>query len=296
MIVEIRSEAMKALVDPAASLDKIAHGLEFGEGPVWDKRTDSLLFVEIIGSRINRFTPNVGLEVVVPDTGHANGMTFDHQARLLVAGWSSRTVWRREHDGSHTTLASHYQGKAINTPNDIVVRSDGSIYWTDSDGGFYIPGMEGNDVQRYLDFSGVYRIPPDGGEPQLVIREGLFPNGLAFSPDEKLLYVTDTRGRHLRVFDVAPDGSVGNARIFYELQGEEPGHADGMKIDVRGNVYCTGPGGIHVLSPAGELLGRIRVPDDCTNMAWGDKDGCSLYITAFHSLYRIRTQIPGMQP
>jgi gluconolactonase len=296
MIVEIRSEAMKALVDPAATLDKVAHGLEFGEGPVWDRRAGCLYFVEIIGSRILRFTPGAGIETVVRDTGHANGMTFDRDGRLLVAGWSSRTVWRREHDGSHTTLASHYRGKALNTPNDIVVRSDGSIYWTDSDGGFYIPGMEGQDVQRYLDFSGVYRIPPDGGEMELVIREGLFPNGLAFSPDESLLYVSDTRERHVRVFDVAKDGSVSNARVFYRLEGEEAGHADGMKVDVQGNVYCTGPGGVHVLSRAGELLGRLRIPDDCTNMAWGGEDGCSLYITAFHSLFRIRTKVPGVRP
>lgn len=296
MIVEIRSEAMKEIVDPAATLDKIGHGLEFGEGPVWDRRAGCLYFVEIIGSRIRRFTPGVGIETLVPDTGHANGMTFDREGRLLVAGWSSRTVWRREHDGSHTTLVAHFEGKAINTPNDIVMRSDGSIYWTDSDGGFYIPGMEGEDVQRYLDFSGVFRIPPDGGPIQPVIRDGLFPNGLAFSPDESLLYVTDTRDRYVRVFDVAADGSVHNGRVFYRLQGEEAGHADGMKIDVAGNVYCTGPGGIHVVSPSGELLGRLLVPDDCTNMAWGGEDARSLYITAFHSLYRIRTRIPGPQP
>jgi gluconolactonase len=205
-------------------------------------------------------------------------------------------VWRREVDGSHTTLASHFEGRAVNTPNDIVVRSDGSIYWTDSDGGFYIPGMEGADTQRYLDFSGVYRIPPDGGEMQLVIRDGLFPNGLAFSPDERRLYVTDTRERHIRVFDVAADGSVSNPRVFYQLQGEEAGHADGMKVDVQGNVYCTGPGGVHVLSPAGELLGRIRMPDDCTNMAWGGDDARTLYITAFHSLFRIRTKVAGLRP
>jgi gluconolactonase len=296
MIVETRSKAMEDIVDATAALDKIAHGLEFGEGPVWDRKGGCLYFVEIIGSRINRFTPGLGVETVVRDTGHANGMTFDHQGRLLVAGWSSRTVWRRELDGTHTTIASHYQGKAVNTPNDIVVRSDGSIYWTDSDGGFYIPGMEGEDIQRYLDFSGVFRIPPGGGEMQLVIRDGLFPNGLAFSPDEKLLYVTDTRERHIRVFDVNTDGSVGRGRVFYQLQGEEAGHADGMKIDVQGNVYCTGPGGIHILSPGGELLGRLRVPDDCTNMAWGGDDGRTLYITAFHSLYRIRTKIPGVRP
>lgn len=295
MTIELRSQGMARLFEPSARLDKLASGLMFGEGPVWSRPEACLYFVEIIGSRINRFVPGRGIQTVIEDTGHANGMTFDREGRLLVAGWSSRTVWRREQDGAQVVVASHFEGRKINTPNDLVVRSDGSIYWTDSDGGFFIPGMEGDDVQRYLDFSGVFRIPPGGGEPQAVIRDAVFPNGLAFSPDEKLLYLTDTRERCLRVFDVDDDGSVSNGRLFYELTGEEAGHADGMKVDLDGNVYCTGPGGVHVLSPAGELLGRILVPDDCTNMAWGD-DGRTLYITAFHSLYRIRTLVPGAQP
>jgi gluconolactonase len=296
MKVDVYSPALEAIVGPAPRLDRIAYGLSFGEGPVWHRGEGALYFVDIIGSRVHRWTPGKGLETVISETGHANGMTFDHEGRLLVAGWSSRTVWRREHDGSLITLASHYKGQAINTPNDIVVRSDGSIYFTDSDGGFYIPGMEGEDVQRYLDFSGVFRIPPQGGEPAAVLTEGAFPNGLAFSPDESLMYVTDTRDRVIRVFDVTADGGFANGRVFYELMGEEVGHADGMKVDVEGNIYCTGPAGVHILSPQGKLLGRLHVPADCTNMAWGDEDGRSLYITTFHSVFRVRLKIAGIRP
>lgn len=296
MKVDRYAPALDAIVGASPQLDRIAYGLSFGEGPVWDRRAGALYFVDIIASRIHRWTPGAGLETVMTETGHANGMTFDREGRLLVAGWSSRTVWRREHDGSLTTLASHCGGKAINTPNDIVVHSDGSIYWTDSDGGLYIPGMEGDDIQRYLDFSGVFRIPPGGGEAVPVQKDGAFPNGLAFSPDESLLYLTDTRDRHLRVFDVLPDGGLANGRVFYELVGEEPGHADGMKVDIEGNLYCTGPAGVHILSPSGQLLGRLHVPADCTNMAWGDEDGKSLYITSFHSVYRVRLKVPGIRP
>ncbi|MDB6002631.1 MAG: SMP-30/gluconolaconase/LRE-like region-containing protein [Rhizobacter sp.] len=296
MKVDAYSPALEAIVPRSARLDRIAYGLSFGEGPVWDQRGGALYFVDIIASRVHRWTPGVGVETVIPNTGHANGMTFDHEGRLLVAGWSSRTVWRREHDGSLTTLASHFEGKALNTPNDIVVHSNGAIYFTDSDGGLFIPGMEGEDVQRYLDFSGVFRIPPGGGDAVAVLTRGAFPNGLAFSPDESLLYVTDTRDRHISVFDVQADGSLANGRVFYELKGEEVGHADGMKVDVEGNVYCTGPAGIHILSPDGELLGRLHVPADCTNMAWGDDDAKSLYITTFHSVFRVRLKIAGIRP
>lgn len=296
MDLDIVKPAIKDIVDTRRALSRIVTGLMFGEGPVWDKRSGKLFFVEIIGDRLRQWTPGVGLETVMSPTGHANGMTFDHNGRLLVAGWSSRTVWRREKDGSQATLASHFEGKKINTPNDIVVKSDGAIYWTDSDGGLYIPGMEGEDVQKYLDFSGVFRISPDGTQIKAIIEDEAFPNGIAFSPDESRLYVTDTWRRWIRVHDVKSDGSVTNARVFYELQGDEVGHADGMKVDSEGNVYCTGPGGIHVLDPNGNLLGRLRIPEDCTNMAWGDDDWRSLYITTFRSVFKARVQVPGIPP
>jgi gluconolactonase len=154
--------------------------------------------------------------------------------------------------------------------------------------------MVAQDVQRYLDVQGVYRLTPDGSEVQLAIPDCTYPNGLAFSPDEKLLYVNDSRLALIRVFDVAVDGSVGPGRLFHKMTGTESGVADGMKVDVEGNVYCTGPGGVHVIDASGKLLGRLKIPGHSTNMAWGDDDNCSLYVTTFNSVYRTRVKVPGV--
>jgi gluconolactonase len=294
MDVDFFAPGMHDVVEPNPPLVQIFGGIQFGEGPVWDKRSQSLYFVDIVGDTIWQWTPGVGAAVVIRPSGHANGMTLDRDGRLLVAGWSARSVWRREIDGSLVTLASHYQGKKLNTPNDLVLRSDGSIYFTDTAGGMFIPGMEGEDIQRYLDIQGVYRIPPDGGALELVIADCVYPNGIAFSPDERLLYVNDTRKAHVRVFDVRGDGSISPGRMFYELQGDEFGHADGMKVDRAGNLYCTGPVGVHVIAPDGTLLGRLRIPGNCTNMAWGDDDWRSLYVTTVNAVYRTRVNIPGV--
>jgi gluconolactonase len=174
-----------------------------------------------------------------------------------------------------------------------VVRSDGSVYWTDSAGGLVIPGMVGEDMQRQLDIQAVFRLTPQG-EAELTVEDTVYPNGLCFSPDEKILYVNDTRMAHIRAFDVDADGSVRNGRLFHQLTGTEPGVADGMKCDVEGNVYCTGPGGIHVIDPGGRLVGRLRVPGHCTNLAWGDDDWRSLYFTTYHGVHRTRLGIPGV--
>jgi gluconolactonase len=157
----------------------------------------------------------------------------------------------------------------------------------------FIPGMEGEDTQRYLDWQGIFRRAPDGTlTPMAKDFDG--PNGLAFSPDERRLYVNDTRRAHIRVFDVAGDGTLSGGGVFYDLQGDEPGHADGMKIDTAGNLYCTGPAGVHVIAPDGVLIGRLHVPGTCTNMAFGDDDWRSLYITTTHDIFRTRTRIPGV--
>jgi len=292
--IDLIAPGFERLVDRDPPLDRIAYGLTFGEGPVWDKRTKQLYWVDIIGNTIWKWKPGVGREVVLKPSGHANGMTFDKEGRLTVAGWCNRTIFRFEHDGSITTIASKYDGKKLNSPNDIVVRSDGSTYWTDSAGGLVIPGMVAQDVQRYLDVQGVYRLAPDGSEVQLAIPDCTYPNGLAFSPDEKLLYVNDSRLALIRVFDVAVDGSVGPGRLFHKMTGTESGVADGMKVDVEGNVYCTGPGGVHVIDASGKLLGRLKIPGHSTNMAWGDDDNCSLYVTTFNSVYRTRVKVPGV--
>ena len=276
-----------------AEVELIAQMGGFGEGPAWNRRTGEIYWVSIVGNTIWKFKRGVGLEVVMRPSFKANGMTFDREGRLVVAGWSWRRVWRREHDGSIGTLCSHYQGKKINGPNDIVVKSDGSIYFTDPSGGLHLVEMYGDDVQRYLDFHGVFRISPTG-EMNLIIEDCNYPNGLAFSPDESLLYVNDTRDFLIRVFDVQADGSVKNGRLFYKAVGTESGMPDGMKCDVEGNVYCTGPGGVHVISPAGKLLGRIRIPGHVTNFAFGDDDWRGLYMTTYTQLLHTRVGIPGV--
>jgi gluconolactonase len=296
MDTDKQAEGFERVVDRHPPLDSIAQGLSFGEGPVWDKRHKVLYWVDIIGSTIWKWTPGVGREVVLQPSRHANGMTFDLQGRLVVAGWCSRSIWRFEPDGVITTIAAGFEGRKFNSPNDIIVHSDGSIWWTDSAGGLVIPGMVAEDVQRYIDESGIYRLSPDGKTVTMAISDCAYPNGLAFSPDEKLIYANDTMQGLIRVFDVHEDGSTGPGRLFHTLTGTEDGVADGLKVDVEGNVYCTGPGGMHIIDPQGKLLCRLRVPEHCTNMAFGDDDMKSLYITTFNSVLRTRVNIPGIAP
>jgi gluconolactonase len=211
----------------------------------------------------------------------------------VVAGWAWRRVWRLEHDGSITTLCAEYDGQKLNTPNDLVVKSDGSIYFTDPSGALNNVEMQGDDLQRYMDYHGVFRIAPDG-KTTLVVKDFVYPNGLAFSADESLLYINDTRENLIKVYEVNPDGSVKNGKLFCKLAGPEAGVADGMKIDVLGNVYCTGPAGIQVFSPKGELLGRIKIPGHATNLGFGDEDWKGLYITTYTSVFKVRLGVAGL--
>lgn len=293
--VDRAAPGLARIVTDRSGLDLIAHDLSFGEGPVWSVEEGALYWVDILGDAIWKWTPGVGRSLVMRPSGKANGMTFDLDGRRVVAGWGSRSVWRVERDGSIETVATHYDGRRINTPNDIVVRSDGSIYWTDPTGALFIPGMEGDDVQRYLDSHPVFRLSADGGTVAVVTEDVLYPNGLAFSPDESTLYVADTWRAQVVAFPVAADGGVaGPGTVFYQLVGDEPGVADGMKVDVEGNVYVTGPAGVHVIDPDGTLLGRLKISGHTTNMAWGDADWRSLYVTTYSSVYRIRLGIPGI--
>ncbi|OGA49161.1 MAG: hypothetical protein A3G24_26035, partial [Betaproteobacteria bacterium RIFCSPLOWO2_12_FULL_62_13] len=266
-------------VPPGTVLDRIAAGLIFTEGPVWEPHEGCLIFVDIRGDRLITYTPGKGLATLYEPSGKGNGLTLDHQNRIICAGWGSRTVWRLEPDGSVTTLASHWQGKKLNTPNDIAVKSDGTIWWTDMANGVYIPGMCTEDVQRYLDFEGVFRMNADGSDITLMADDCVTPNGLCFSPDERLLYVNESARRQIRVWDVGPDNRLTNGRLFYTDSYSEPGTPDGMKVDIEGNVYCTGSAGTHVIAPNGQLLGRIHTPHPAANMAWGGPDWRTLYIT-----------------
>jgi gluconolactonase len=281
------------IVPRSSELEVIANDLLFGEGPVWNKRTGEFFWVDIIGDTIWKWKRGVGREVVMRPSYKADGMTFDRQGRLVVCGWSWRRVWRLEEDGTVTTLCSQFDGKKLNSPNDLVVKSDGSIYFTDPSGGLNNVEMHGEDVQRYIDYHGVYRISPEG-KTTLAVKDFTYPNGLAFSADESLLYINDTRENLIKVYDVNRDGTLSKGRLFCKMVGSEAGVADGMKIDTEGNVYCTGPAGVQVFAPDGKLLGRIKLPGHTTNMGWGDDDWKSLYVTTYSSLFRIRLGIPGL--
>jgi gluconolactonase len=222
-------------------------------------------------------------------------MCLDLENRLVVAGWGGRTVFRRETDGTWKTLADRWEGMKLNSPNDIVVKSDGSIWFTDPPGGLLNVGMVGHDVQRYLETQPVFRITPDGKTMTVITEDNVYPTGLCFSPDEKILYVNCSRERVIRAYDVKPDGTVGKARVFYQYTGPERGVPDGMKCDVGGNVWCTAPGGIWVHDPSGKPIVRIKTPGHHpTNIAFGDDDWKTLYITMIGSVTRTRVNIAGV--
>ena len=293
MEVDMVSPGFDKIVPPDSTLEVIANDLMFGEGPVWNSKTGEFFWVDIINDTIWKYKKGVGRQVVVRPSYKADGLTFDLEGRLVVAGWAWRRVWRLEHDGSITTLCDEFEGQKLNTPNDIVVKSDGSIYFTDPSGALNNVEMQGEDLQRYMDYHGVFRIGPDG-KTTLVVKDFVYPNGLAFSADESLLYINDTRENLIKVYDVNPDGSVKNGKLFCKLVGSEAGVADGMKIDVLGNVYCTGPAGIQVFSPKGELLGRIKIPGHATHLGFGDEDWRGLYITTYTSVFKVRLGVAGL--
>ena len=251
-----------------------------------------LLFSDVPPGIVYKWTPKDGATVYRNPSFHSNGLTFDRQGRFYACESEGR-VSRTDAKGVRTVIAERYQDKNLNSPNDIVVKSDGSVYFSDPTYGLTPPNVP---VARsaQLDFRGVYRISPNG-DLTLLSREFGQPNGLAFSPDEKRLYVDDSERNNIRVFDVQPDGTLTNDRVFAtpREQGKE-GATDGMKVDVKGNVYCTGPGAVWVYAPSGALLGKIATPEVPANCAFGDKDRKTLYITARHSVYRVRLRIRGI--
>ncbi len=290
--------ALVALADPLPSLadivpdgakvEKVAGGFRFTEGPIWTRR-GTLLFSDIPANRIYELWRDGLVPSVFREPSHnANGNTLDRQGRLITCEHGSRRVTRTERNGRITVLAERFDGKRLNSPNDAVVRSDGTIYFTDPPYGI-------RREQQELGFSALFRITPRGTVEPLV-RDFRKPNGVALSPDEKTLYVADTEGGHIRAFPVRRDGSVAGGRVFATLRGNRPGAPDGIRVDRRGNVYCTGPGGIHVIDPSGQSLGIINVPEVATNCGWGGLDARTLYITAVTGLYRVRLKIPGVRP
>jgi len=296
MSVEIRDPRFREVVGEQVAFEKIATGFLFTEGPLWHSREQYLLFSDMPGDHLRRWSERDGVTTFRKPCNQSNGLAWDPQGRLIACEHSSSSLTRTEPDGAITTLASHWQGRELNSPNDVAVDRSGAIYFSDPTYGrseFY-----GRPRPTELDFRGVYRVMPDlrGGKPHslsLLADDFGQPNGLCFSADAKRLFVNDTERAHIRVFDLNADGSVGGGDVWAETVGEGQGAPDGMKSDMQGNVYCCGPGGIHVFTAQAECLGVIRVPEYTANFAWGDADGCSLYITASTSVYRIRTRVAG---
>jgi gluconolactonase len=297
MGIEVKSDKLTELVDPGAEVERVATGFTFTEGPIWNHADGYLLFSDMPGDVRRRWSESGGVEEVMNPSNKGNGMVYDAEGNLLVCEHVTSSLVRERPDGTRETLATHYKGKELNSPNDVCVRSDGTIYFSDPWYG-RMPGF-GLERDRDLGFQGVYMLRPGftpGDEPELVVAEDEFemPNGLCFTPDESLMYINDTPRAHIKVFDVAADGTLSNGRMFFENIGSgviEEGIPDGMKIDERGNVWVTGPRGVWVISPEGEHLGVVEVPENTGNMTWGDEDWKSLYIPSSTSLYRIRTKV-----
>ena len=292
------SRDLSAVVD--GQPEQIATGFVFTEGPVWHP-DGFLYFVDIRRNHLLRWVPGRRVDVVRENTNEGNGLTFDLQGRLVMCQMGARRVSRIEPDGTITVLADRWQGKRLNAPNDVVGRSEGSIYFTD-------PEMRVPRELREIGFAGVYRIAPDG-QIHLATDECEYPNGLAFSPDESVLYVAISRlderclqeeerrevctHRLIRAFDVAPDGTLSNNRVFADMSSAEEGVPDGMKVDIEGQIFCTGSGGTCVFDKNGQQLGTIRTPEVPANCAFGGSDNQTLFLTARTSLYSVRTKVPG---
>ena len=289
MSLDVRSAKLLDLVDSEAQVEQIGTGCVFTEGPIWNAEGDFLLFSDIPANQMKKWSPDSGITTFRQPSGKSNGLTYDKQKHLIACEHANRRVSRTESDGTVTTIASHYEGKKLNSPNDVVVKSDGNIYFTDPPYG--LTAMYGEEGGQELDFQGVYRL--SGQELTLLVEDFDRPNGLCFSPDESILYIDDTARMHVRAFDVQPDGTLANGRIFAEEEGEN-GVPDGMKVDQQGNVYLTGPDGIWIFDPAGTHLGVIQVPEVTANLGWGEDDWKTLFITATSSIYRIQLKVSGI--
>jgi gluconolactonase len=305
-----------SIVPTDAKLERIATGFTWTEGPVWTN--GSLYFADIPSNSIRKWTPGEGVSIFLQPSGYkgsapyggpesgSNGMTLDARGRLTVAGHAQRDVFRFESlnaNGPITILADSYKGKRLNSPNDLVYRSDGSLYFTDPPYG--LRTQKDTDPEKQLKVNGVYRLPhalehkagaaPANGELQLLVSDLTRPNGIAFSPDEKYLYVDNSEPKKFWMrYLVKPDGSLTEPTEIYDATSDIlPGAPDGMKLDEQGNVYSAGPGGVFIFSPNGKALGRIEMPERTANLAWAGEDRKTLYITASTSVYRVRLKIAG---
>ena len=318
--VERLSSELDQIVPRDASLERLATGFKWVEGPVWIP-AGYLLFAEIPSDSIRKWTPGQGVSMFLQPSGYkgsasyggpesgSNGMTLDAQGRLTVAGHAQRDVYRLETMDPHgeiTILVDSYQGKRLNSPNDLVYKSDGSLYFTDPPYG--LRTQSDHDPEKQLKVNGVYRLPdarkqkpgsaPANANLQLLIGDLPRPNGIAFSPDENFLYVDNSEPKKLWMrYRVNASGSVGEPQVLFDATSDKrEGAPDGMKVDKKGNLYSAGPGGIWIFSSAGKHIGTIEMPEKVGNLAWGGRDMKTLYVAASSSIYRLRLEVPGQEP
>jgi gluconolactonase len=309
--------ALDALISPDAHIEKLKDGFGFLEGPVWvhSSKPGYLLFSDIPANAIDKWTPDGKVTTFLAKSGFAgddpgdagyqlnnghkvvtlygsNGVTFDKQGRVTWVQHGDRGVMRLEKNGKRTVLASRYEGKRLNSPNDLVYKSDGALYFTDPPFGLR---KLNDDPKKELPYAGVYLLSK--GKLQLIIKDLQAPNGIAFSPDEKFLYVNDSFTKKYWRYEVQADDTVVNPKLFMDMSAsKEDGVPDGMKVDQKGNIYGAGPGGVWVMSPEGKHLGTIKPLENPANLAWGDADGKTLYFTAVTGLYRLRVNVAGIRP
>jgi gluconolactonase len=295
---EILDERFRAMTLGNAWLEKLHGGMLWAEGPVYFADSDTLLWSDIPNNRIMQFAAGAGVRVFRQPSNNSNGNTRDRQGRLVTCEHGARRVTRTEPDGSITVLADNYLGKRLNSPNDVVVKSDGSIWFTDPPYGI-LSAYEGRKSESELGACYVFRLDPADGSLAIVADDFVKPNGIAFSPDEQTLYVADTGAshdpsgpHHIRAFPVRDGTPLGVGRVFAEIA---PGLADGFRLDTNGNLWTSAGDGVHCFSPGGELLGKIRVPEVVSNVTFGGPKRNRLFITATTSLYAIYVAQQGAQ-
>jgi gluconolactonase len=297
-LYEIFDKRFKSLMIGIAHLDKLADGCIWAEGPVWFADGGYLLWSDIPNNRMLRWMPEVGVTTYRAESNNSNGNTRDRQGRLVTCEHLTRRVTRTEPDGSITVIADKHKGKRLNSPNDVVVKSDGSIWFTDPSYGI-MTEFEGSRSEQEQGGCYVYRVDPASGEIATVVEDFVKPNGLAFSPDEKILYIADSAAshdpaapHHIRAFDVVDGRKLANSRVFCDIK---TGIPDGFRIDVNGNLWTSCHAGVECYAPDGTLLGRINVPEIVANVTFGGKRRNRLFITATTSLYAIYVNTTGVQ-
>lgn len=306
------------IVPANAEVEKIAEGFGIASGPVWvpDNGGGYLLFSDLIANVIDKWTPDGKVSIFLKQSGFtgtdassvgvggepnngvtkgaiigSNGLTLDRQGRIVFCAQGDRAIIRLEKNGGRTVLADRYDGKRFNSPNELVYKSDESLYFTDPTSGLH---LRDNAPKRELPFNGIFLLMQ--GKVQLLSKDFPLPNGLAFSPDEQYLYVNDTKKKMITRFDVQPHDTISNGRLFVDMNNDKEDSGHGMKVDKNGNVYCAGPGGLWIMSPDGKHIGTILTPERLTEPTFGDADGKTLYMTGITSLFRVRLKIEGIRP